>query len=70
MFLVTECNEHGTKVTTDNGSARVYRDMARDCVEDVTNDPHGHWMAHRVQGSDCWTCCDKMRIARDWEQAD
>lgn len=70
MFLVTGCAEHGTKVTTDNASARVYRALAKDCFEDVTVDPHGHWHWHRVQASDCWVCCSKMRIARDWEQAD
>ena len=56
-FVVVACDDHGTKVTSDFESARLYVGVARACAADVSVDHH-RW--HYTEGTDCWVdgpCC-------------
>lgn len=61
-WLVTECPTHGTKVTADEPSARIYTAIAETCMAGSTQSPAEHTAWHRVMGHDCWACCDRMVI--------
>jgi hypothetical protein len=68
-LLVTDCPDHGVKVTTDLTSQAVYSGLAYSCSHEMEFDPKGHALDHAVAGDDCWACCPKMRSADRGEVA-
>lgn len=68
MRLVTQCPDHGTKVTETESSARLYRRAASVCHEAHMTDSQ-HAIAHAVEGTDCWSCCERMRVAPPYASA-
>lgn len=61
-YVITDCAEHGVKVTGDGKSHATYVALAHACHDDGSTDSHGHYMAHVAHGTDCWVCCDNMTI--------
>jgi hypothetical protein len=57
-YLLLRCDVHGTKVTRDFDSARLYVSLMLDCQRD--QDDPDHWQWHAAEGTDCWVdggCC-------------
>lgn len=61
-FVVTECPEHGVTVASDYPSARVYVIAATSCHGFSFSDHLNHHLHHVAEGTDCWACCDAVRI--------
>jgi hypothetical protein len=63
-FLITRCDDHGTKVTGDLQSQKHYLHATQGCHEEAHGeDARGHHFEHRADGTDCWSCCPDMHIA-------
>lgn len=57
-YLIVRCDVHGTKVTRDFDSARMYVDVARSCERLADTMDHVQW--HIGEGHSCWVdgaCC-------------
>lgn len=65
-YFVTECSIHGSRVTSDFASFRVYVEAATDCrIEREAEDMEGteaHTDWHLNEGHECWKCCNLMVI--------
>jgi hypothetical protein len=59
-YVVTDCPDHGVKVTSDFASFRVYVDAARECDPRTVDHTRAH--GRLAPGVSCWECCPKMVI--------
>lgn len=74
-FIVTECPDHGVKVTADYASFVQYVSLALGCDAERRGDlvvfgiaanpgtvtrAHADW--HEAEGTSCWSCCNRMTV--------
>ena len=67
-YLVRECPDHGITFASDYVTAARAQIVARDCQEWHAQDPREHALDHRADGTDCYACCARMRVAYGGER--
>ena len=62
MFLVTDCDDHGSKSTAEQHSALIYVTLATIERDALNAAPVAHMAEHAADGTECWVCCPRMGI--------
>lgn len=62
IHLITFCADHGTVESVDETTARIMRDVARDCLKDGRQNPRAHAQWHADEMTACFRCCDRVSV--------
>lgn len=66
-YLVTRCTEHGIKSVGDRASQEHYISVAGQDHDDAHTN-RDHLRTWHDDGSDCWSCCPEMYVAKPGER--